>query len=347
MATIQFVPVNAKGGKREQDKFINVPPIDVITEQKRDENGDPLFRDENQTNPVMVNRQIRYSKGESSIYVEEQMEGAKPSAILLQGPLLIVNDTNTPNLAEYLQKTNYNATNENRRTDVNPIIKEYNAAKMYEKALDIEDKKIDAIVRAQQMDFDELKAFLIVTSKRANMAKRYNRMSPQEIRHEAYRLARTKPDVFLKGISDELSKIKIVLVKAISAGIIKNDEKSNELLWESGNPIMRSPRGISVVDEFCEKIMNSDEYKEYFETIKAKLNGMHNRSEATREVEAVSHGDRYDSVIDEAVKKGLVEKAGKFFTYDDEEYEGYEAFKEALKEDGRRIYNELLDLLED
>jgi len=345
--TIKYVPVNSKGTKADQEKFINVPSVDVITEQKVDKEGKPVFLNNDTSRPVMVTRKIRYCEGEGSIYVDEQMEDAKPGNILMQGPILIVSEENRPNLAEYLTKTNYNESNPDRRDDINAIIKEYDVAKLYQKSLDQKDRKVEAIVRAQSMDFEELKAFLIVSSNRPNMAKRYNRMTAQEIRHEAYNLAEHKPEIFLRGIEDDNSKIKIAIIRSISAGIIKHDEKSNELLWGSGVPIMRSPRGINVVDEFCQKVTYDPEYQDHLNTIVAKLGGQDNRLESVKEVAPVSHGDRYDATIDEAVKEGIVEKAGKFFTYDGVEYEGYQAFKKAIKEDGRRIYNELLDQLED
>ena len=329
---VRYVPARVRNGSNSQDTFWNVPGEDEIVEYVRDEDGKLTDRKRN--------RKIRYVKGESSIYADEQSEDAKDrvSPIIVQGNLLLVDD-NQPNKMEYLEKCNYNASNEMRRKDVNALIRVYDPNAQRQKWLDKEERIMDAKYKVKELDLNELKAFLLVLANDPNQIYNINKMSPQEIRHEGYRRAEADPKRFFEEIGSLDNKHKLVLMQAISSGLVRFDKETNDLTLDDGMHILRAPMGINVIDYFLEKVKTDAAFDNVFDTIKDRMRVVDYKSEKVAQPE---HIDIYAQSIDKASKIGVVDKKGTFYNYEGERYQGYKNFRAALKADGMKLFTKLL-----
>ncbi len=334
MKAVQFVPVNARKGKNSQDTFWTIPAVDEIVEYK--------VIDGNITEQKR-NRKIQYVAGEGSIYADEQREEAKPTPIIVQGGLLLVSDDQA-NKLEYLKKCNFNISNPMRRQDVNALIKEYDIAKEYNKQIAKEDTILDAKIKAKEMDLSELKAYLMVIEDNPGRIAHLNRMTPEAIRHEAYRVAGENPKKFLADISDVGSKNKLILMTAIDGGYVRYSQESNSLSWDNGVEILRMPTGVKVIDVFIEKTKIESGFAEIMDMIKDKMRVTDDKSKLVKIAEPL---DIYAQTVDTAVKKGIIEKKGTFYYYDDKKFQGFRKFREALKANQLKMFNTLLLELEE
>ncbi len=334
MKAVQFVPVNPRKGKQGQDTFWTIPAVDEIVEYVE---IDGKITDKKR------NRKIQYVAGESSIYADEQREGAKPTPIIVQGNLLLVSDDQA-NKLDYLKKCNFNVNNPMRRQDVNALVREYDMAKEYNKHIEKEDRILDAKIKAKEMDLSELKAYLMVLEENPGRIAHINRMTPEAIRHEAYRLAGENPKKFLADIADVGSKNKLILMTAIDGGYVRYSQEANSLTWDNGVEILRMPTGIKVIDVFIEKTKIESGFAEIMDMIKDKMRVTDDKSKLVKIAEPL---DIYAQTVDNAVKKGIIEKKGTFYYYDDKKYQGFRKFREALKANKLKLFNTLLLELEE
>jgi hypothetical protein len=334
MKAVQFVPVNLRKGKQGQDTFWTIPAVDEIVEYVE---IDGKITDKRR------NRKIQYVAGESSIYADEQREEAKPTPIIVQGNLLLVSH-DQPNKLDYLKKCNFNVNNPMRRQDVNALVREYDVAKEYNKHIEKEDRILDAKIKAKEMDLSELKAYLMVLEENPGRIAHINRMTPEAIRHEAYRLAGESPKKFLADISDVGSKNKLILMTAIDGGYVRYSQEANSLTWDNGVEILRMPTGIKVIDVFIEKTKIESGFAEIMDMIKDKMRVTDDKSKLVKIAEPL---DVYAQTVDNAVKKGIIEKKGAFYYYDDKKYQGFRKFREALKANKLKLFNTLLLELEE
>ncbi len=328
--SVQYVTAVKRRGSNAQDTFITVPGVDVIVELSKPTDG---------SEPRKINRKIQYALGETSIYADEQSDTAKPQTIIIQGNIHYVNEDQITKLA-YLDKCNYNLSNPHRRTDINGIIRRYDRSAIFQKGLDEKDLIMDARFKVKEMDLDELKAFLLLTADNPAHMKQLDRMSTQEIRHTAYSLAEGSPAKFLQEITDVKSKDKLTLMRAITSGEVIHSIENNSLSWASGLEILRLPLGFNVIDTFVEKAGLDAAFSDILDMIKGTMKLPEPSDNTVAAPPELT--DMYMMAIDRGIKSDLIEKNGKFFKYDGEEYNGVKDLKTALKENNMALFGQLM-----
>ena len=213
-------------------------------------------------------RSIRYSRGESSIFVDEQSEGAdkRRGHIKLTEGVLIVNEKET-NLLKYLELCNYNSANSETRMEGKPVIFRIDA-KGYkaDQALKLEEQKARLKNIIFNMEDEECVGlglslglpYLEGRDKIKELKKRFIDM----INYDAAR--------FERELESDVRKLKVILVKAITMDIISVDKHTNTIYNEIGGKtkIMDVPPYKDAIDTFVELAQIRDEYKVAFDDIK-------------------------------------------------------------------------------
>lgn len=94
-------PKTSGYSKTPYPKSLGLPSVSIVVEQK---------------DGISVERKIRYSKGQSSIYVDEQTQSAKATVedLVFKDGILTVDDENKPNLQRYIDLLHMNGSNPNR-----------------------------------------------------------------------------------------------------------------------------------------------------------------------------------------------------------------------------------------
>lgn len=323
-----------KGGVRET--FDNIPHTDEIKEIKRDKEGEAVK--DSGGNFVYINRAIRYSPGETSIYIDEQADTSRGQNIIIYGGGSFIGDQQV-NKLEYLNKCNYNKSNPQRRDDVTALFRVYNREDVFQKHLDKQDLVIDAKGMAKAMDLEELKAFLMVLSKNPRSLSSLDRMPASEIRHEAYRLCTEDPKTFLEGIKSADSRTKLIIVTGITFNVIKFNKVDNTLRWSSTDEILsKAPKGMDAINFFIEEAKSNAEKADMIDMIKSRTTGASSKS-VVKEVHV--HMNMYETLVADAIDAEVVIRNGTWISYEGEKYKGNSAFITALKADGLALFTKL------
>lgn len=104
------------------------------------------------------------------------------------------------------------------------------------------------------------------------------------------------------------------------------------------------PTGVKVIDVFIEKTKIESGFAEIMDMIKDKMRVTDDKSKLVKIAEPL---DIYAQTVDTAVKKGIIEKKGTFYYYDDKKFQGFRKFREALKANQLKMFNTLLLELEE
>lgn len=218
------------------------------------------------------NRLIRYVLGEASIYADEQTTKNPVLADVIFVNGLLTVRTDQANLIAYLDTTNYNGNNKNRRDgSVNifhRVDREVDAQKMVEKEVG----SVEANYVASTMDPQKLVAYARVLGVDTNR-------SMYEIKWDMMNYAKSDPDAFLSGIDDVRTERKQTMFDAQDYNIVDFHNNPNEVNWILGNQrptILHVPIGMDKMDYFVEWTLDPEGesvYKEILDKIR-KMNSL-------------------------------------------------------------------------
>lgn len=336
------------------DTFDSIPMIDEINEPKTDDNGITVL--DKREEVILVPRTIRFIPGERSIYADEQpyktnkeaMDASKGTSIQIRNNLMYV-DGSEINKLLFLRKSNFNANNPYRKANAPILFKEYNPEEAASKANEDREIKIEALHRAKNMDITEVKAILLVLRNDINYAETLNKMSISELRHEAYRLADAKPDLFVKGIETPEMKNKFHVMNSINLGYINYDKQTNRLIWGNGDEICRGSLEQSAIDTFVRLVSVDTKYESIMEEIKNKsMSVIEKASNKPEKVEQEKPVDWLETWINQKASEGKlnISDTKTWITYkskngEDVKFKGIKSFKDELMKDGMKLFNEI------
>lgn len=324
------------------ESFDNVPHTDQIKEPVKGEDGKPITLPNGEFKYVI--KTIRFCPGESSIYADEQSKDSRGTNILIHGGGVYIDESEV-NKIEYLRKCNYNKSNENRIPGKTAIFEEYDREAIYKKEMAKDDKIFEAQTIVNNMDIEELKAFILVMAPDPRKVGDLSSKSESEIRHNARYLAKKNPDQFIRGIQSTDLRTKLHIVNAMNAGIITLRKQENAIVWtDSGESVLRAPKGMDVIQYMIETAKNDPDMDEVIDMLKERTKGASSKAQAN--VAPVKKLDMYDALIETATKHKVIQRTGAWLSFAGEKYQGHTAMKAALKENGMKLFHELFDATE-
>lgn len=213
----------------------------------------------------IVPKAIRYVRGESSIFPEDQRKDAKATEIYFENGWLTVRSIESK-LLEFLQKHPANTSNELRDKSVEPKFFEYKAEN---KLKEFNDDK-EAIVKAMAIifdlytnDFSSLQAYGVAVGEPTNLP-------AEALRHNMLLRAQNNPKAILEEQGNPALRYKFWLITAKERGIIREDK--NVVVWGDGSETgFVANLNDNVFDSFTEWCMNEPAGKKVYATIKLRL----------------------------------------------------------------------------
>jgi len=207
---------------------------------------------------VGYNREIRYSPGEKSIFVDEQSSTARREQIVFRDKTLMVNQT-MPNLIEYLRNHPDNQVNGGKLfIEVN---NEHNAEEELEKEFLLH----DAISYIKESEIDTLLPLALSYGISADL-------SSLEIKRSLIQQAKGNPRTFMENVNSPLVKLKALVITALDFQILKS--KSDGMYWYDSNQIIiPTPAGQDTKSVFTRFLMSERGY-DVREELERQLNDM-------------------------------------------------------------------------
>lgn len=213
----------------------------------------------------IVPREIRYVRGESTIFPDEQRKDAKGTEIYFENGWLTVRNIE-PMLLKFLQCHSANMSNSLRDKSVEPKFLEYTPDNKLKEFND--QKEIITNVRAIiydlfRNDFESLQAYAIAIGEDP-------KLPAQALLHNMLIRAEGNPEVVLAEMGSPALRYRFFLMTALERGIIKEDK--NVMLWGDGAELgFAANLNDNVFDSFTEWCMNEAAGKKIYATIKLRL----------------------------------------------------------------------------
>ena len=262
---------------------VEIPEVDEVYMTWEDEDGD-------ETTGI---RQIRYSIGETSIFVDEQSDFAetKRGSIHLIDGTLVVNEREATKL-EYLELCNFNEKNQETAMPGKSILfrandSNYQADKEIKKSE--KNTKLKMIIYSMSDEESEGLALSlgIPYDKSVNSIAEIKQLFLREIDADA--------DKFEKELKSDERKLKLVLIKAIEKKIISVDPQTNAIYNEIGNRtvIVEAPIYKDALEYFVELSLLREEYKSAFEEVSKLLDNNGTKTAKSKEWEEYPENDLF------------------------------------------------------
>ena len=186
------------------------------------------------------NREIRYARGERSIFVDEQSATAKREVIVFRDKNLLVNP-NQPELLSYLRQHPDNVANGGR------VFNEVNNQSTAEEDVENEFLVHDAISLIRSASIDELMPMVLSYGIDGTM-------SSMEIKKELLKFAKGNPKNFMELYDSPVVQIKADVLTAIDFQILV--AKADGMYWGDNSALIcPTPMGQSSVEVFTRFLM--------------------------------------------------------------------------------------------
>lgn len=208
-------------------------------------------------------RKIKYSKGEKSIFVDEQSESAsnkKSQPIIFQNGILAVPYTN-PLLKKFLDYSNYNSSNPNRISSSKSIYFFVNKGEDAKVTVEKTMKEVEAASVALKMPLEQLLGYARVLG--VNVDK-----STDEIRYDMMQIAKQDPQSFVNGLDDPRTEYAEVFILAKEYNVLTNSK--TDISWVNGGMICTIPLGVSPVEKATDFFI-SEEGEVVYKEVRRRL----------------------------------------------------------------------------
>jgi len=247
-------------------------------------------------------RTIRYSKGESSIFADEQSPMAQKNI----GEIIFFNGARAVNRAEatllkYLNFCSYNRKNAEFKLPGKPTLFEENqAGRISMEFLDKEQKK--SKLKSYVFDMPEDEAYGLGLSFGLNFPKTEENLA--RLKQQFIAMIDYDSDKFQTEIESDLRKRKLVLLKAIEYKIISLDKATNSIFNEIGakTRILDCKSYVDALEYFAQISIDREQYKEAFNDIEAQVKLKEESSAPNPESESVKN------LLTECLELGVVVK---------------------------------------
>lgn len=174
-----------------------------------------------------TNREIRYSINQKSLFVDEQDDNVKMGHVVFSDGSLFVPRTN-PLLQLLLSKYH---------PDAGSKWEEIDEQKEAEDEVEIIELEMEALKVVQDIDIEHLEAIM-----RTEMGSEVTKLSSRELKRDAYRFAKSNPNLFLELYGDEDIKLRNLANRSVESGILKlTDDNTVFKFANNGKKVITVP----------------------------------------------------------------------------------------------------------
>ena len=228
-------------------------PLTYVLQSKSTRKKPMLWFDEEKG----INREMRYSSNQNSIFMDEQDSNAILEHIIFEEGVLFVPRTNQPLqklLSLYHPKKGYVYEEKDE------------VAEAKEQLVSIE-TEMEALNTAVSIDIEQAEAIL-----RVELGSQVSNMSSSEIKRDLYLLARKNPVLFLNLVKDDNVGLRNTAIKAVELGVIKLSQDQRSFSWASNDrKLMEVPFDENPYSAFA-AWLKTDEGVEVYKSIQKKIN---------------------------------------------------------------------------
>ena len=174
-----------------------------------------------------LNREIRYTSNQKSLFRDEQDDYARLSHIIFENGVLSVPRTQ-PLLQQLLSV--YHPQKNDLWEELDPVQDAVDD-------LDAIEYELKAMKLVQDLDIEHLEAIL-----RTEVGSDVTSMSSKEIKRDCYLFAKNEPELFIEVAEDEDIKLRNLANRCVEAGIVKLSGDNTVFQWATnGKKIMTVP----------------------------------------------------------------------------------------------------------
>ena len=191
-------------------------PLTYVLQSKSTRKKPMLWFDEEKG----INREMRYSSNQNSIFMDEQDNNAILEHIIFEDGVLFVPKTNQPLqklLSLYHPKKGYVYEEKDE------------VAEAKEQLVSIE-TEMEALNTAISIDIEQAEAIL-----RVELGSQVSNMSSSEIKRDLYLFAKRNPVLFLNLVKDDNVGLRNTAIKAVELGVIKLSQDQRSFSWASND----------------------------------------------------------------------------------------------------------------
>jgi len=203
-----------------------------------------------------VNRELRYSTNQRSLFVDEQDGFAKLEHVVFVDGVLTV-PRNQPLLQQLLSLHHPDRSN---------LWEEIDFVQEAMDDIDIIELELEALKLVQELDIEHLEAIL-----RTEIGSDVTKMSSKEIKRDCYMFARNMPKLFIEVAQDEDIKLRNLANRCVEAGIVKLTDDNTIFKWSANSKkIMTVPFDEHPYAAFA-RFLKTDEGVDVMKAIEKKL----------------------------------------------------------------------------
>lgn len=268
---------------------------------------------------------VRHSATEPTIYRHEQNQDGEIAITRLK----FVNGYyrvrgNDTTLLDAIRLDNRNASNPDRDKNVAPIYFLRDDEKAFEKHLEIEDAKFEAVAFVKNPEnFDVILAYartLLSESEYQSLC-----TNPRMIVYRMRGFAEKNPKQFMDGLKSPSILKKHFVLQAIEDGVVLFDQKANGIYWRNGELIHQSPIGKSPINSFVDRILEdrTGNTESIYNLILEKMGRIDNKPEHKPYTPVATIENKgFEELYTKLFASGKITKSGVWLTFNNKRYQG-------------------------
>jgi hypothetical protein len=200
----------------------NRSPISWTIQTKHTARKPLLYFDE--TNGI--NKEIRYATNQKSLFVDEQNGAVTLSHVMFLDGVLYV-----PKEEQNLQKllSLYHP-------ERNKLWEEIDEVQEAEDEIDVLELELEALNLVNEIDIEHLEAIM-----RTELGSTVASLSSKELKRDAYRFAKSQPQLFLELVQDEDIKLRNLANRAVEVGILQLTDDNTVFKFANGKKVLTVP----------------------------------------------------------------------------------------------------------
>lgn len=173
-----------------------------------------------------INREIRYATNQRSLFVDEQDGAVTLSHVMFLDGVLYV-----PKEEQNLQKllSLYHP-------EKNQLWMEIDEVQEAEDEIDVLEMELEALNLVNEIDIEHLEAIM-----RTELGSTVASLSSKELKRDAYRFAKSQPELFLELVQDEDIKLRNLANRAVEVGILQLTDDNTVFKFANGKKVLTVP----------------------------------------------------------------------------------------------------------
>lgn len=173
-----------------------------------------------------INREIRYATNQRSLFVDEQNGTATLAhAVFLDGVMYV------PKEDQNLQKllSLYHPQKNELWTEIDEV-------QEAKDEIDILELELEALNLVHEIDIEHLEAIM-----RTELGSSVAKLSSKELKRDAYKFAKSNPNLFLELAEDEDIKLRNLANRAVEVGILQLTDDNTVFKFANGKKVLTVP----------------------------------------------------------------------------------------------------------